>query len=284
LLIELVVNRWCRESADAAAAPATFHQIFLNPVEGLPEAGSRVGVSAGAIRVVQAIFPLPAVLKRRVLCGLAVAQGECICREVCHLAARQLALIEEVVLLGKKRHLVAERCCRLQEVVHIDSTVVDFHLSEELTANESVKAGKNLQAQRQASGGGAIVRIEQDEFWCSLTVDGGEITVLEANEVLLESASFSFVAASELDAARSIPSLLKRGDDLLGGDEPITVAAGRCCVSCLQRSVERRDDFGVECWYGGFHFSGFFYGCRFRSCEVSGRQEECLWQMPHADL
>jgi hypothetical protein len=259
-LIELVVNRWCRESADAAAAPATFHQIFLNPVEGLPQCGSRVGVSAGAIRVVQAIFPFQAVLKRRVLCGLAVPQCECICREVCHLAAGQLAAIEEVVLLCKKRHLVAERCCRFEEVVHIDAAVVHLDLSQELTTNESVQAGKNLQAERQTSGGGSIVRVEQDEFGSRLTVDGGQVTVLEANEVLLESASFSFVAASELDAARSVPSLLKGGDDLLGGDEPIAVAAGRCCVSCLQRSVERRDDFGVECCYGGVHFSGSFYG------------------------
>ena len=76
------------------------------------------------------------------------------------------------------------------------------------------------------------MRIYEDELWSNLATDIGDITMLEFDDVFLESCVLNLADFAVLDLAGFVSRLSESIDDFLGRDESVASAAGRCGMDC----------------------------------------------------
>lgn len=131
--------------------------------------------------------------------------------------------------------------------------MIDFQGLENVTCDKSIQAGKHSQTERELRRGGSIMRVDQHEFWSNFAAEIGQVGVLEFDDVLLESLVLILADFAVLDLTRSVARLAESIYDLLGADESVAVATGRCGVS--SRDGVRVYKFSFECLDDDVHFN-----------------------------
>ena len=94
--------------------------------------------------------------------------------------------------------------------------------------------------------------VDQHEFWSNFAADIGDIRMLEFDDVLLESTILILADFAILDLTRSVARLAESIDDLLGADESVASATGRCGMG--SRDGVGIYEFSFECWDDDVHF------------------------------
>ena len=81
--------------------------------------------------------------------------------------------------------------------------------------------------------------------------------MLESDQVFLKTLILLFPDPCQLNGAGSESRIAETANEVCCADEPVAVAAGRCCVCCLQRGAEAGLDDFVH-GYGVFDDVHFF--------------------------